>query len=960
MADNLNFTNNLTLTKVSDADVFNVFFDITTDDGLIISKASLMGQTTTISGDLTVTGNLNVTGDTVVNNDTKLAITDKNVLMNVPSEPVQPSGTSTLSGSIVATAIVTNPAVGFLPAELVVVTFEPPPSGVTATGTVTADGTGNVAVSAPVTIINPGSGYIVAPAFTFGGAVIGANIPPRPTITEDNAGTIVIRDWWDETQAPVGILWNEAKFAWDLNRGIMQDIYLPSPSGPVNALDGNPRVINIGSPVDPDDAVNYQTLTDWTLSDITDVTIAGPSVGQALIYDNSGDWVNGSINFSDISGITIPTATSGYLFWDHLALPPTFDFVTQIPALHISGLSAVATSGNGKIRNLTDVAMTKVDDNLLVDNVVLAWDSATQRWKDTPLTSLGTFNRIQDDPTTPTAYVEAESGFININATTADINITNTTQDINIEATLGDIKMTAVGVAIDSDGPIVLSDGSGNGGLYATSDLTLATDTGDLYLQDVIFPKVAGASDNSILVLNTLTNALEWEVPSYSSSQSEITNPIANAYVSTIQSFDRIDIVAPSIGAPSDDNIGVVSDPIGVYINPGHARQVVVGGLGDSTIHSDRSLDVSANGQLSLVSGDKILISDYEFPSHMTSRSPGDVMILNPDDITGTQLIFKTFKELPTDAIGALRNNGNGTLTWGTVIEPLNSTMTLIVGPSSGRHFTTINEALAYVTEKYYPMHVYGLTVRKISIVLQASYIMAEQVFADGMDLSWVEIYGTNHLVTVDATTFTRTVLFDGDEYTPAFASINSGKLPTLAVKFALTTSNTGIIGALSSGANSAISITSDGGFNNFYINILAQKSSTIHADGANFSKVGAANEVEYGVIADSSSTISIVGSTVTGCNYGVAAKSNSTIDCSNSIATASLQFGVWAAHGSHINAVGTSARVGMSDDEHDIVVQNGATISANSAIGGTGQWDGNFCTPLVPLSVSSNGIIFA
>ncbi len=634
MSENINFSNNLTFTKVTDLDTSEVVFDITDTEGLIISVPSAgSNPTLTVSGDLDVTGDLNVAGNTVVNADTKLSITDKNVLMNVPEEPKEPQGNSTLNSDIVDTATVTDPGVGFTPSTTVPVVFESPPSGTTATGTVSADAGGIVAFGSAVTITDAGTGYVTPPTFTFGSA---ANTPPRPTVMPDGSGSIVVRDWFDGVEAHAGILWDDTELSWDLNFGIDQDIYEGSPSGPINTLAANPRIRNLGDPIDPSDAVNLSIITALELNDLADVVVSGPSVGQVLRYNASGDWEADQLDFSDLSGISTPTTSSGYFFWNHLlGASGEFEYKEQIPSTDISGLATVATSGT--LTSLTDTNVPAP-----TDGYVLSWDVATSKWIDVPKIAIGDLDTIQSPSVSPTAKVATVTDNVTIDA---DNNLVVTIGNLVTVDVVDSFTLNANSVLLDTVAPVVLNTGAGTDGeLNASGDLILTSTAGDVYLQNVSYPESEITTPNlSLLFYNSSTNAMEWGLLPTSAIQNRLENSIQTTYVDVEETNDVVTLKAPDLGDTSIGG-GTITDDVGVIINAGDGRDVLFPGTSVSNIHSDTGMNIETTlGDMTLNTDGDLKFNGFIFPDETSIREVGDVLIVDPlDTINKENLVFAT------------------------------------------------------------------------------------------------------------------------------------------------------------------------------------------------------------------------------------------------------------------------------------------------------------------------------
>lgn len=643
MSENINFSDNLTFTKVTDTEVREVTFDITETEGLIISTpAAGINPAVTISGDLDITGDLNVAGNTIVNEDTKLSITDKNVLMNVPEEPTAPSGTSTIMNNMVDSAVVTHMGVNFANNAIVPVIFSPPASGTTATGTVLANASGIVTDGTVVTITDAGTGYVVSPTFTFGDAQetpVG-NKPVRPSVVADGSGTVVVRDWSDGTIGHAGIIWDETEKAWNLNSPILQDIYEDSPSGNPSTLQDNPRLINIGAPVDDDDAVNLATLTGLELADLSDVT-ATHSNGFVLKSDGA-EWIAGNISISDIDGISTPATSSGYFFWDHTGNSGNgeFTFIDSILASDITGLSAVATSG--LINSLNDVNAAPTDQQ------VLTWDEdalgvGQGAWIATDKIAVGDLDTIQSPSTSPTAKVSTVSDNVSV---TADNQFTVTTGGLVSFIATADITLqTDANMTLNAANPILINTGtSTNGEIKAQGDLIFTTDSGDVIIQNVAYPAADGNTlDDSMLFYNSSTGRMEWGILPSSAIQHRIQDTLGTTYVDTQIENDTVVLQAPDIGEPSNGT-GVVSNTVGVIVDAGEGRDVLFPGSLVSQIYSDTGMIISTTaGDIDIIPNGLLKLDGYVFPEDTAVRNAGDILIIDPTDTaTKKQLTFSS------------------------------------------------------------------------------------------------------------------------------------------------------------------------------------------------------------------------------------------------------------------------------------------------------------------------------
>jgi len=206
----------------------------------------------------------------------------------------------------------------------------------------------------------------------------------------------------------------------------------------------------------------------------------------------------------------------------------------------------------------------------------------------------------------------------------------------------------------------------------------------------------------------------------------------------------------------------------------------------------------------------------------------------------------------------------------GIALNPLTSSVTLKVG--SGEQFPTINAALEYAVKKYYPIFLSGGTKPRVTIQLQAGFVMAEQVLVESLDLSWITITGVDAETVINRSALTT---YWGIGY-PAFGAKNGGFLPIIGQLFNMDTSGTAYDRhGISAYSNSrAIVLDGCGVKNAGYIGIYADRGSTINAGGADASGAGT-----YGIYADRGSTINAGGADASGAGtYGICAYRGSLI----------------------------------------------------------------------------------
>jgi len=274
----------------------------------------------------------------------------------------------------------------------------------------------------------------------------------------------------------------------------------------------------------------------------------------------------------------------------------------------------------------------------------------------------------------------------------------------------------------------------------------------------------------------------------------------------------------------------------------------------------------------------------------------------------------------------------------GATRNQLLTSVTLKVG--SGEQYTTINAALEYAVKKYYPIFLSGGTKPRVTIQLQAGFVMAEQVLVESLDLSWITITG------VGETVINRSALttYWGHGY-PAFGVMNGGFLPIIGQLFNMDTPGTADSrhGILAYSNSRAIVLSGCGVKNAGSRGIYAGRSSTINADGADASGAGT-----YGIFAAYGSTINAGGANASGAgSYGIYAAYGSTINAGGANASGAGSAGIYATRSSTINANDANASgVGT----YDIYATFGSLINANGATGTLNQ---------AKNTLTANGIIF-
>jgi len=251
--------------------------------------------------------------------------------------------------------------------------------------------------------------------------------------------------------------------------------------------------------------------------------------------------------------------------------------------------------------------------------------------------------------------------------------------------------------------------------------------------------------------------------------------------------------------------------------------------------------------------------------------------------------------------------------------QPLSTDLTVTVGP--GGDYGTINNALADLYEKYYPIYTArGFTVQ---IRLLSGFVMAEQVLIKNLDMGWMQICGEDQEIAIIRSTLTENF---GMGY-PAFGVIG-GTLPELNCTFVMDDSGiaqerNGIVAI--SGSHAVLSswagVKNAGMFGMFIAN-----GSIASTEFADMSGAGL-----RGIVVDGVSIVEALSVDVSNCSQaGVSASGGSFVDMSFSAAINCL-FGCVAENCAIINANNANA---SGAEEYGFAVFSGGIINASEATG--------------------------
>jgi len=174
---------------------------------------------------------------------------------------------------------------------------------------------------------------------------------------------------------------------------------------------------------------------------------------------------------------------------------------------------------------------------------------------------------------------------------------------------------------------------------------------------------------------------------------------------------------------------------------------------------------------------------------------------------------------------------------------PRRYTSNIVVTVGSGGDFSTINEALDYIVNTYAPYARSNGQSLSVEIKLKSGFVMQEQVFVRGHDLSWITITAEDSEVNVDADYLTTPLAY---KY-PAFCAYEGGTLPVIGCLFSMINSDYGKRGIfLYKGARCYIK--TECGFKNADINLELDRNCIAIGDYAYFD-----GALQYGILSERS-----------------------------------------------------------------------------------------------------------
>ena len=254
-------------------------------------------------------------------------------------------------------------------------------------------------------------------------------------------------------------------------------------------------------------------------------------------------------------------------------------------------------------------------------------------------------------------------------------------------------------------------------------------------------------------------------------------------------------------------------------------------------------------------------------------------------------------------------------------LDKITTNITVTVG--SGGQFSTINQALEYLTKIYPTYKSSGVTA---TINLLAGFVMAEQVLVRGLNLGWITITGADAETNITHTALTTS--FNGTNY-PVFGVDKGGTSPVIGQLFRFNIEKVGGAkhGLMAFGAGSSANVLYDKGFIGAGAHgIYALNGSTINANSANCSNAGSS-----GIYALNGSTINANSANCSNAGaHGIASSTASTINANSANCSNAVGYGIVAVDASTINANSANCSNAGSSG---IASSNASTINVNSAI---------------------------
>lgn len=285
----------------------------------------------------------------------------------------------------------------------------------------------------------------------------------------------------------------------------------------------------------------------------------------------------------------------------------------------------------------------------------------------------------------------------------------------------------------------------------------------------------------------------------------------------------------------------------------------------------------------------------------------------------------------------------------------------ILVTVGSGGDFSTINQALEYLSH-YYPLYIKGGFTAEIKLL--SGFVMEEQVLVNGIDLLWITITSEAEEVIINRSSLTTEV----ENLYPAFYGTNKAKLPIIGVLFNMNSSGdaTSKSGFFVTRGSFLYILPYCGCINAGHHGCSIYYGSSVIADFANFSNSG---YIGINVSTNSSCICKSANILNTSTNDGIYVIHNSIIDANGADVSNSHRYGIMVYRGStaaianitaknclygvycgYMSFAEASSADATDCSTHGFSIRNGSLITASGATG---------TLNVTENTLSADGIIF-
>ena len=298
----------------------------------------------------------------------------------------------------------------------------------------------------------------------------------------------------------------------------------------------------------------------------------------------------------------------------------------------------------------------------------------------------------------------------------------------------------------------------------------------------------------------------------------------------------------------------------------------------------------------------------YELARIIPNTTSNDQIVLTDHATNSLKFVnFATDNEVQAGSITNKPIAPNTLLNW-----PFKGPLTIYVGYSAD--FLTVNDAINYLISRP------RLGTAYANIIINAGYILTEQIITDARDLSWITISSGSE---IEVSRMHLTLGYRNSSIFPIFAAINNGKLPTINALFNMNDSGdpTGRSGIYCENGSTCTIMKNKGIKNVAHIGVAAYDNSTIQMEESIFS-----NSLGMGVFC-----------------------SGSRIIMNKADITGAATFGIRSWNGGFIVAAEANCKREEIDTTDDISVGASSMILCPNSFGGLNQ---------SPNIITSHGII--